>query len=49
MYKLLYRKGLTLEAAKAEIEALRGTHPDADQDVSKMLDFLSTAERGIVR
>jgi UDP-N-acetylglucosamine acyltransferase len=49
MYKLLYRKGLTLEAAKAEIEALRGTHPEADQDVSKMLDFLSTAERGIVR
>jgi UDP-N-acetylglucosamine acyltransferase len=48
-YKLLHRKGLTLEAAKAEIEALRGTHPEADQDVSKMLDFLSTAERGIVR
>jgi UDP-N-acetylglucosamine acyltransferase len=49
MYKLLYRKGLTLEAAKAEIEGLRGQHAEADQDVAKMLGFLAAAERGIVR
>jgi UDP-N-acetylglucosamine acyltransferase len=49
MYKLLYRKGLTLDAARAEIAALRGEHADADQDVAKMLDFLAAAERGIVR
>jgi UDP-N-acetylglucosamine acyltransferase len=49
MYRLLYRKGLTLEAAKAEITALRGQHAEADPDIDKMLDFLAKAERGIVR
>jgi UDP-N-acetylglucosamine acyltransferase len=49
MYKTLYRKGLTLEAAKAEIAALRGQHTDADADIDKMLDFLAGAARGIVR
>lgn len=49
MYRALYRKGLTLEAAKAEIEQLRGQVPDADADIDKMLAFLAGAERGIVR
>lgn len=49
MYKLLYRKGLTLEASKAEITALRGTVAGADTDIDNMLTFLAKAERGIVR
>ena len=49
MYKALYRKGLTLDAAKAEIAALKGQHAEADPDIDKMLDFLARAERGIVR
>ncbi len=49
MYRVLYRKGLTLEAAKAEIDQLRGQAPDADADIDKMLAFLAGAERGIVR
>jgi len=49
MYRILYRKGLTLEAAKAEIEALRGQHEPADVDIDKMLAFLADAARGIVR
>jgi UDP-N-acetylglucosamine acyltransferase len=49
MYRALYRKGLTLEAAKAEIDSLRGQAPDADADIDKMLAFLAGAERGIVR
>lgn len=49
MYKLLYRKGLTLEAAKAEIAALRGQVPEADADIDMMLAFLADASRGIVR
>ena len=49
MYRALYRKSLTLEAAKAEIEALLGTVPDADGEVRLMLDFLAHAPRGIVR
>ncbi|WP_374318767.1 acyl-ACP--UDP-N-acetylglucosamine O-acyltransferase [Aquabacterium sp.] len=49
MYKLLYRKGLTLDAAKAEIEGLRGQTPEADVDIDNMLTFLAEASRGIVR
>ena len=49
MYRALYRKGLTLEAARAEIEALRAEHPEAEADIAMMLDFLASAGRGIVR
>jgi len=49
MYKLLYRKGLTLEASRAEIAALRGVTPEADVDIDNMLSFLAEANRGIVR
>ncbi|RTL32375.1 MAG: acyl-ACP--UDP-N-acetylglucosamine O-acyltransferase [Burkholderiales bacterium] len=49
MYKVLYRKGLTLDAAKAEIATLKGQLAEADADIDKMLDFLARAERGIVR
>ena len=49
MYKLLYRKGLTLDAASKEIEALKGQVPEAAPDVDMMLDFLAQAQRGIVR
>ena len=49
MYRALYRKGLTLEAARAEIEALRGSVPEADGEVDLMLGFLAQATRGIVR
>ena len=40
---------MTLAAAKAEIDQLRGQAPDADADIDKMLAFLAGAERGIVR
>ncbi|MBN8558081.1 MAG: acyl-ACP--UDP-N-acetylglucosamine O-acyltransferase [Burkholderiales bacterium] len=49
MYRLLYRKGLTLDAARDQIEALRGELADADADIALMQDFLATASRGIVR
>jgi UDP-N-acetylglucosamine acyltransferase len=49
MHRLLYRKGLTLAAGLAEIEALRGELKGSEADVSLMLDFLAQAERGIVR
>jgi UDP-N-acetylglucosamine acyltransferase len=49
MYRALYRKSLTLDAAKAEIEALLGTVPEADGELRQMLDFLAHAPRGIVR
>lgn len=49
MYRLLYRKSLTLEQARAEIVALATEVPAAAQDVALLLDFLASAARGIVR
>ncbi len=49
MHRLLYRDGLTLEAAKAAIGALRGTVEGGDADVGLLLDFLAASTRGIAR
>ncbi|MEW6705637.1 MAG: acyl-ACP--UDP-N-acetylglucosamine O-acyltransferase [Pseudomonadota bacterium] len=49
MHRLLYRKGLTLEQAKAEIAALKGQGGAADADIDLLLDFLAASTRGIVR
>lgn len=49
MHKLLYRQGLTLEAARAGIEALAAESPDAAQDVDTMARFLAGTARGIAR
>jgi len=49
MYRSLYRKGLTLDQAKAEIAAQREAVPEAAGDVDLMLDFLTASTRGIVR
>ena len=47
MHRLLYRDGLTLEAARSAIEQLLGT--DGDADVRLLLAFLANSTRGIVR
>ena len=51
MHKALYRDGLTLEQAQAQIQALTQGHPEAAGDVQMMLSFLAqaTPQRGIVR
>ena len=49
MHKLLYRQGLTFEAAREGIDALAGTVPEADVDVALMSSFLAASTRGIVR
>jgi UDP-N-acetylglucosamine acyltransferase len=53
VHRLLYREGLALEAAKAAIEALRGSEEAAaagtSEDLDTMLAFLAAATRGIVR
>jgi UDP-N-acetylglucosamine acyltransferase len=49
MHRAIYRRGLGLEEAKAEIEALRAQHPDAAADIDLMLGFLAASARGIVR
>ena len=49
MHKLLYRDGLTLEAASESIGGLRGTVDGGDVDVSMLLDFVAASTRGIAR
>ena len=49
MHRLLYRDGLTLEAAKAAIGDLRGAVDGGDGDLALLLDFLEASTRSIVR
>ena len=51
MHKALYRDGLTLEQAQAQIATLTAEYPEAAPAVSMMLDFLkqTSPQRGIVR
>lgn len=49
MHRLLYRDGLTLDAACAAIAALRGSVEGGDVDIDVLLSFLGAATRGIVR
>ncbi|HEX4510048.1 MAG TPA: acyl-ACP--UDP-N-acetylglucosamine O-acyltransferase [Burkholderiaceae bacterium] len=49
MHHLLYRQGLTLDAARAAIATLPKGGAEVDADVALMLDFLASAKRGIVR
>ena len=48
MHRLLYREGLTLEAARQAILALSQSTP-ASEDATMMLEFLASASRGIAR
>ena len=49
MHKLLYRQGLTLEAAKQAIDAMKADRPEAVQDIERMQAFLAASTRGIAR
>jgi UDP-N-acetylglucosamine acyltransferase len=49
IHRLLYRDGLTLDAARAAITSLRGSVEGGDADVALVLDFLAASTRGIVR
>ncbi|MDD2691106.1 MAG: acyl-ACP--UDP-N-acetylglucosamine O-acyltransferase [Simplicispira sp.] len=49
MHRLLYRQGLTLEAARSAIAELPAAHPEAAADIAQLLAFLATSARGIAR
>ena len=49
VHRTLYRKGLTLEEAKAGIAAIAHEHAEAKVDVDLMLGFLAASTRGIAR
>lgn len=48
-YKALYRRGLTLEEAKAALRELHAQGGDAAESLALMLTFLDGTTRGIVR
>jgi UDP-N-acetylglucosamine acyltransferase len=49
MHRLLYRDGRTLDDARAAIDALAQSAPQAAEDVALMSGFLAAATRGIAR
>ena len=49
MHRLMYRQGLTLDAAHAAIADLPAAHPEAAADIALMLAFLDASTRGIAR
>ena len=49
MHRLLYRSGLTLDEAAAQIAALGESTPEASGDIGLMSAFLGQATRGIAR
>jgi UDP-N-acetylglucosamine acyltransferase len=49
MHRLLYRSGLTLEAARAAIAELAVSAPEAAGDVATLTGFLARSTRGIAR
>ena len=49
MHRLLYRNGLTFDAACHAIDALAAQMPEAAGDIAMMSEFLASATRGIAR
>ncbi|AVS84721.1 acyl-[acyl-carrier-protein]--UDP-N-acetylglucosamine O-acyltransferase [Paracidovorax avenae] len=49
MHRLLYRQGLTLEAAAKAIGELSDEHPEAAGDIALLRDFIVSSTRGIAR
>jgi UDP-N-acetylglucosamine acyltransferase len=49
MHKLLYRQGLTLDAANSAMDALNDEMPQAGEDIALMQSFLASSTRGIAR
>ena len=48
-YRLLYKNGLSLEEAKAQLEELAAAGGDGDEHVRKLIAFIETSQRGIIR
>ncbi|WCM89998.1 acyl-ACP--UDP-N-acetylglucosamine O-acyltransferase [Acidovorax sp. NCPPB 3576] len=48
-HRLLYRQGLTLDAARQAIAELPSLHPEAAPDIALLLDFIAHSSRGIAR
>jgi UDP-N-acetylglucosamine acyltransferase len=53
VYRILYRRGLGLDEARAQLDARLQAIPEQESataiDLQRMVDFLSSVSRGIVR
>jgi UDP-N-acetylglucosamine acyltransferase len=48
-YRLLYKNGLSLEEAKAQLLELASAGGDGDKPVKALVDFVAASQRGIIR
>jgi UDP-N-acetylglucosamine acyltransferase len=48
-YKAIYRRGLSLDEARAELRERQRTEPETREVLQAMLDFLDKSQRGIIR
>jgi UDP-N-acetylglucosamine acyltransferase len=48
-YRLLYKNGLSLEEAKVQLAELAAAGGDGDEHVRKLIAFVETSQRGIIR
>ncbi len=48
-YKAIYRRGLSLDEARAEIQAAQQAEPEVAVHLQTILDFLDSSTRGIIR
>ncbi|WP_322013926.1 acyl-ACP--UDP-N-acetylglucosamine O-acyltransferase [Paraburkholderia sp. J12] len=48
-YRTLYKNGLSLEEAKAQLAELAGAGGDGDAYVKALIDFVEQSQRGIIR
>ena len=48
-YKIIFRRGLALDEARAALHARQQSHPDAQQALQVLLDFIDASNRGIIR
>lgn len=48
-YKIIYRRGLTLDDARAELRARQESEPGIASALDPLLDFLDVSTRGIIR
>ena len=48
-YKIIYRRGLPLDTARAELRARQQAEPEVAEHLQTLLDFLDVASRGIIR
>ncbi len=48
-YKIIYRRGLSLDAARAELRERQQATPEAAEHLQTLLEFLDVASRGIIR